>query len=259
MREPFSELFFMPTAPPYDFALCTAGKSSGALCFVSLGTQWTDEPPPLFFAALFGTRENISSQIAVQMSIDAFIETALEVAEAPADPSLPVSSTIVREAFKEANARVYQYAHRMGAGGTMGAVGAAACYAGGRFTMARVGSFGGYLVRQRDCMPLFERDEKQSTAGTLTRFIGANAQVLVDLASLEVAAGDLVAFTSIPEIEKSADVLSLSADGEPLAARGTKVLEGVMRAKPELSGHPIILSLLELIRPIIVLREIVEE
>jgi len=249
----------MPTAPPYDFALCTAGTGGGAMCFVSLGTEWRGEPPPLFFAALFGTRENISSQIAVQMSIDAFIEKALETAEAPRDPSISISSAIVREAFKEANTRVYQYAHRMGAGGTMGAVGAAGCYAGGRFTMARVGSFSGYLVRQRDCVPLFTSEEKPSAPGTLTRFVGANAQVLVDMATLEVSAGDLVAFTSLSGLEDSPVVSSLSSDGNSLAARGRKVIEDALRAKSELSGLPVILSLLELVRPIIVLREIVEE
>ncbi len=248
----------MPSSPSYDFALSTAGPAGGASCFVSLGTECRGEPPPLFFAALYGTRQNISSQIAVQMSIDAFVERAQETAASPPDSSLPLASVIVREAFKEANTRVYQYAHRMGAGGTMGAVGAAACYHSGRFTMARVGPFAGYFLRKKETTLLFEQSEKQSAAGTLTRFIGANAQILVDMATLEISPGDLLAFTSLPDVS-TAVAARLSAGGVALSDRAHSAVQDALSADPELSDRPVILSLLELLRPTIVLRQVFEE
>ncbi len=69
----------------YDFAVSRAGKPVGTStsCFISLGTENSKDGPPLFLSALEGLKDNFTSQIAVQMSTDAFVERALDAAASP--------------------------------------------------------------------------------------------------------------------------------------------------------------------------------
>lgn len=204
-----------------------------------------------------GVRGTITSQIAVKMAFDAALERSL-------DPTLgkttsPLASAVVREAFKEANARVYQYGHRMGAGGTMAASGVLAALADGRFTVGRVGSYEGFLFRAGAITPLFEPAEAQPrpTAGVLTRFIGANAQILVDLASLEVRDEDIIVFTTATLDSAALRICEeLLGSSLPLASKGTRLLRD-LQVKQD-AARPQILALLQVGRPTIVLREVIE-
>ena len=246
------------TQASYQFALVRQDLPDGvfALCmdrFLSLGV----ENAAFYGIVMNGLRNSITAQIAVKMALDAALERALETTSAESD--LPLASNVVRESFKEANSRVYQYGHRMGAGGSMGATGMIASYADSRFTMGRVGDYEGYLIRGGGFLPLFERAEKDiPKAGVRSRYIGANAQVLVDLASLEVLSGDLVAFTNLPLTNETSEVFREALDKSlPLTERATTAVKRVS-ALVGAADHQPILALLQIGRPTIVLREVVE-
>ncbi len=249
----------MTDAGQYSFAIAYGegeGQPASSSFFMTLGIT----RGPLFFAAAEGLRGSITSQIAVKMSTDAFLERSLDAAAAPAG-ELPQATLVVREAFKEANNRVYQYGHRMGRGGSMGALGAVACYAANRFTMARVGSYSGFLFRGGELVALFEGDAKREAdkAGVLARFIGANAQVLVDQASLEVHEGDVLVFSTYPAVPAlSAALVDVLGEKRPLADRAKTIVQEICAADPELAGKADVLALLHLGRPTIVLRDVVE-
>lgn len=160
---------------------------------------------PLLVSVVEGSRGSITSQIAVQLSAKAILNRALDFYAAYATGEVrlegPLATAVVREAFKQANHEVYTYAHRMGASGRVAATGFVAVYDGSRISVARVGRALSYILRDGELVSLY-RDEAvdalEQTPGVLERFIGANAQILVDLASVEVRKGDVILLANVP-------------------------------------------------------------
>lgn len=158
---------------------------------------------PLFFALIEGEKGSISSQIAVKISLTAMTNAvgALGGESAPAKglvKEYPASAEIVRIAMRDANKEVYDYAHRMFVGGKVAATGVVGAYDGSKVSIGKVGNYECILIRQGRLLPFFENAEKnEDRSGMLERFIGANAQILVDLASAAVEQGDIIAVSSI--------------------------------------------------------------
>ncbi len=224
--------------------------------FLSLGTQ----PGALFVCLLQGGGGGITAQIAVKMSVDAMVDQALSAVESPQASEHPFASEIVRRSFKEANTQVYQYGHRIGAGGRISATGMLLAVADGRCTVGRVGDYQGFLLRGNKLSPLFE-DLHATTSGpgALSRYIGANAQILVDLASVVVALGDRIVFCNFPVSESQhgelQDELTQNSELALLAQNACARLRAGMNSFP---AHPMLLGLLEVEQPTILLQEVVE-
>ena len=167
---------------------------------------------PLLLSFVEGVSGNITSQIAVQLSHDAIAERALEFAcelsrapESLAGGDDPLSLRFVREALKAANTGVYEYSHRMAAGGQVSATGFVASFDGVKFGLGQVGSYETYVWRSGQLEPFYDYSEEvldSSREGILRRFIGANAQILVDLAAVNVRQGDIVVLTSMCREER---------------------------------------------------------
>lgn len=172
----------------YQFALVRKSesvKSSQSINALTLGLT----PGPLLISALECTKESLTSRIAVRIGTDALVEKS-------ADEVTSNATTIVRQALKEANSRVYEYSHRMGAGGKMGASGLVAVFDGSSFTVGKVGAYLGYAWRSNEFVSLF-KDERSEQSGVLDRFLGANVQVLVDLATVPTQPGDICLITNV--------------------------------------------------------------
>lgn len=164
----------------------------------------TSVPHVLVVSALEGIRGSITSQIAVQLSNTELENTAIEVCEQAVVEShqYPLATEIVRRSLKRANEEVYRYAHKMQAGGKIAARGFLAAYDGARLTAACVGPFEGFLLREGKLSSLFDiKYSPNEKAGVLERFIGANSQLLVDLASVKVKKGDLFLLTTFSPAE----------------------------------------------------------
>ncbi len=219
----------------YQFCLSTLDdlQEARTLCGISATSELADERLLFRTAALSVNRERsplavvmmesqqaqggkgmIAKQIAVQMSLAAALERAHlahdEFLRGQVD-GVPCASHIVKEAFRAANHQVYEYAHRMSAGGQLAATGCIGCYDGERCTVARVGEFGNFLWRSGQLIELCEKSSSavargsapaygtgRHAGGVLQRFIGANSQILVDLASVKVREGDLLIISSFP-------------------------------------------------------------
>ncbi|MCB0323524.1 MAG: hypothetical protein KDD69_08120 [Bdellovibrionales bacterium] len=235
---------------------------------LSLGT----EKSPLLAAAVEGVKGSITSQIAVQMSIRAIVEAATAHVE-----TLPqvrraegaLATDIIRSAFKEANRQVYEYAHKMRAGGRIAATGFVSVYDGRRFSVARVGGFESYIWRQGAFSPLYEPQQAtaQTTPGILQRFIGANSQILVDLASVVVQEGDVLVVTSLPPSEAltrtASEILGSCAGPQDAARRIAQRgfwLQAAVGSGPEYALEKnIFVAVLTVGRPTISLTRVVEE
>ena len=193
--------------------------------------------------------------------MDAILENAFEVAAAPRT-DLPLASAIIRGAVKEANHQVYQYGHRMGRGGAMGALGAVACFAEDRFSMARLGQYSGYIFRAGKFASLFEAksDLAAERPGEISRYLGANAQVLVDLASVEVLPEDIFVFSSFNISGSNVEKLQACLFAPTSFADKAKEIVSLARDPDKsASERPRIVCLLQAERPTILLKNIVED
>lgn len=184
---------------PYQCACSTEAVSDGpvptlATALFSLGTR----PSPVFFSALEGVSTNIRSQIAVKMALDAMISEAPARFEAGERPDQSLALEIVRDVFREANSKVYEYSHRMGSGGQISAKGIVAVFDGNRVSIGQAGDYESYLWRGGKIVPFYERKDNVTLArgGVLERFIGANTKILVDLATVAVRKGDIIVITT---------------------------------------------------------------
>jgi len=172
---------------PYQFSCALSEETAFSFDFVSFSLD--TQPSPLVVGCFEGGKAGIGSQIAVRMSREACVRVALECQSQE-------GLDIVRNVLSEANQQVYQYGHRMAAGGQIAARGVVGVFDGDKMYLGQVGSFGHYLWRNNALHPFYEpaKDEQE---GVLTRFIGANAKVLVDLASVNLKNGDLVISTTL--------------------------------------------------------------
>lgn len=187
------------TIPPrLAWSECAAGlRGAAAGRRGRLLTTGFDPSSPLLFASAVAAGGGITGKIAEKMAIDHAIEEAIAISSEPPGGTVDQrAQEIVRSCFRRANRAVYDYAHQMGAGGSMGSslvIAAIEARIGAEplFSVGRVGPFEGYLFRDGRCLPLFG-ERWGAGEGTLTRFVGANAKILVDIASLELREGDLL-------------------------------------------------------------------
>lgn len=143
----------------------------------------------------------IASQIAVRLASEAVIEEAIRTEAELNDPVFGVQAPdLVRAAFREANQRVFEYAKKMSGSEGLIASGLIGIYDGERFSLGQVGRYESFLYRNKCAYRLCEapgfaeRKEPQDAAW----FIGGNAKVLVDLASVPLEPGDLVVLSTFP-------------------------------------------------------------
>ena len=180
----------------------SAGVDSGALvpCVraLSIGARRF----PIAVSIMQPVRAGIGSQIALKMSVDASVD---EPIRALVNDKVGDAMELLRLAFRESNKRVYEYAHRMGQGGNIAATGLMAVYDGQKMAVGCVGSFAAYLVRQGRVLNFLQEQVPMATvsgearlnAGVMGRFIGANAKILVDLASTQVEEKDMIVLASV--------------------------------------------------------------
>jgi hypothetical protein len=227
----------------------------------------------LVLAALEGVRGSITSQIAVQMSKTAIEDKACVICSgALPRGEHPLATEIVRETLREANAQVYVYAHKMQAGGKIAATGFVASFDGARLTAARVGKFESFLLRDGalsslyDQSPVSSETERDEKGGVLQRFIGANAQILVDLASVSIQPDDIIVLTSLsPGVELSQAVAEVLAQGSDLTILSKRIAEkglllSVLQGEDEDYSleKNIFVAVLRVARPPIALTEVIE-
>ena len=155
---------------------------------------------PVLCGVIEGVHASLGSHIAVKMARDALMGEAVDAVSRPADPATGVALEVIRGVFREVNAKVYDYGHRMAAGGQVSAKGLIAVCDGERVSIGQAGEYESFLQRGGKIMPFFDRSgaaEIKKHGGVLDRFIGANAKILVDLASVAVREGDFVIVTTL--------------------------------------------------------------
>ncbi len=222
---------------------------------------------PCMLAVAEAERSGITGQIALQITISAVKVKARSLAAEREEPL--TAARVVRETLREANQQVYQYAHSMGRGGQLAATAQVFAFDGQTFAVGRVGKYENYLWRGEELIRLHEGqtlENEKNQAGILRRFIGANAQVLVDLAAVKLYEGDTIVISSLPwrdEFEVQGRMIlresaSLETAAENLAILGAELTLVPRGALSYVLGAGVFVGLLHVGRPVVALKQKIE-
>jgi len=173
------------------------------------------KPSQVVFAGSSAVRDSVASHVAYRLALDYFLvgvehhyTSSAGTARALGDEDGVVS--VLEEAFRSANTSVYGFGHKMAAGGRMAASLLGVVIEGGRLATGRVGYGSVYLFRNGQLFPFFEspqvgeskvgdaQEHPSEYESRMMAFIGSNAMVDVELASVELLPEDIVCVFSRP-------------------------------------------------------------
>jgi hypothetical protein len=198
------------------------------------------EPSRMVFAGSSAARESLGSQVAFKLAIDYFVK-GIESSYATVlrNPQLGKGDDeivkVLEDAFRSANSSVYSFGHKLSAGGRMAAALLGVAIHDGRLATGRVGFGSVYLFRKNQLYPFFEAPEGETEkigdarefpddfATRKYSFIGSNALVDVEMASVELQGEDIICafsrpLTSLNETLLFESLEGLFTDGFPLVA-----------------------------------------
>lgn len=193
--------------PQFDYqsAIYQAGTpgsvSGSSLRYVSFSRIRANNP--LFTAIIEGAQESIGGQIAVKITLEAMVKHILELPEHYFGLELHKQdrNKAVQEVFQVANARIYEYGHRMTGAGKICAQGIVSIFDGDRVSIAQVGRFESFLWRDKKVLRFHQSGvklyESERQGEGLARYIGATQDISVDVASVRVKDSDVIVVTSL--------------------------------------------------------------
>jgi len=175
------------------------------------------QPGTMVMAGSVAVRSSIGSQVACKLSLQHFVsavldhfdrsastagvvpETASMIGATAPDTSPPVVSLeLLEKAFKAANDSVYQFGHKLAAGGRLSTSLIGLVIQKNLIAAGRVGHGNAYLCREGEVFPFFETllDPRLGNAiqpGQLTDgYVGSQSMVSVELASVPLKPRDVI-------------------------------------------------------------------
>lgn len=140
-------------------------------------------------------REGIGGKVASKLALEQFAAGALAYFQDPKkqlhdkEPSIEA----LERAFKEANSSVYDFGHKLAAGGRLAASLFGLIVDSRLAAAGRAGEGGAYLARTGELFPFFEIARTlQPQDGVAERGIGVHSLVTVELASVALQPGDRI-------------------------------------------------------------------
>lgn len=158
----------------------------------------------LVLGVSIAAKESISSQVACKLGLEHFINGVLDYYDVKAESEQfltageieqlsPIGLEVLEAAFKKANSSVYQFAHKLAAGGRMSSSLLGVVLENKIIAAGKVGPGNVYLYRDRELFPFFEvRKPGDPVPNEVTHegLVGAHSFVSVELASIPVEEGD---------------------------------------------------------------------
>lgn len=160
------------------------------------------EPGSMLFAGSCAERAAIGGQVASKLALQHFLIgaeesldfAATEIVDRADSGSSEGSLAAIESGFRTANSAVYDFGHKLSAGGRMAASLISVFITSGLIAAGRVGKGVAYLSRRGEIFPFFsDRSTFQESPS-----IGSNSIVSVELASVPAEAGDIVIVFSDP-------------------------------------------------------------
>lgn len=140
------------------------------------------KPGTAYLVGASPLRSKLGSQVAARLAIDKFLE------------SLPDNENVddrLEKAFSAANSAIYEFGHKLAAGGRMSTTLIALCVENGEAHCARVSGGDVLLYRKGDLFSFFDSPPIDSDAG-----LGGASLVSVQLSNIELNEFDRIIFLS---------------------------------------------------------------
>ena len=180
------------------------GASLDTSSYVALNP--CQRPGSLVVAGACAARGNIGGQVACRLALEHFVDGVFEhyseayrlngnAAQYNAEGAQESSVAILESAFKRANSSVYDFGHKLAAGGRMAASLIGLVVEDKVIAAGKVGSGSAILLRGGELFPFFEiADEsaQQNIAPNNEGFVGSNSLVSVELACVPSCEDDLI-------------------------------------------------------------------
>lgn len=158
------------------------------------------KPGCLVLAGSSAVRDSVGSQVACKLGIEHFVEGVLDFFKdrdsAHSDDSQPnreLSVKVLEAAYRRANRSVYEFGHKLSAGGRMSASLLGVVIEDDVVVAGRVGLGGAYLFRNKELYPFFDQSALQKRPKSE---LGVNSLVAVELASIRAAESDIIVLFS---------------------------------------------------------------
>ena len=153
-------------------------------------------PGSLVAATALAARKGVGSQVGCRLALDHSGDGVLDFYEKPsanlgADPTIEPGLALLEYAFRHANDAVYNFGHKLAAGGRLAASFLALSIENTNAVLGRVGRGSGYLYRGKELFPFFAGESEGATELS-TNYLGEHSAVSVALASVPVRAEDIL-------------------------------------------------------------------
>lgn len=175
------------------------------------------KPGSLVLAGASAIRSSLGAQVACKLSLDHFVEGVLSYlarAEGPLTHNTEVSQAVLEAAFKQANTSVYDFGHKLAAGGRLAASLIGLVIEDSVVAAGRVGEWSAYLLREGMIFPFFDdaAGEIDASHGGNDRFVGAKSLVTIETATVPVQEEDTIFIFSSLLDDQQLRLLSLACE-----------------------------------------------
>ena len=145
---------------------------------------------------------SLGAKVATRLALDHFVEGVLNYTSSIDDfDSHSLSHNIVAEGFKNANRSVYDFGHKLSAGGRMKACLTTLAVVNGAVSVAKVGNGNVYLYRDKKIYSFFEEQSD------LSNNVGENSRVSVEFSDIDLEKGDKILLFSRKLTNMESDTL----------------------------------------------------
>jgi len=169
-----------------------AGASTDNSSYVAVNPR--SKPGSLVMGVSIAAKESISSQVACKLGLEHFMDGVLDYYDAKDAQGrlFPISLEVLEVAFKKANSSVYQFGHKLAAGGRMSSSLLGVVLEDKIIAAGKVGPGNVFLQRAGELFPFSEPAPPPSPTDFVAHeaLIGAHSAVSVELASIPVEQGD---------------------------------------------------------------------
>ena len=182
-------------------------------------------PGSLVLSVSTAAKDSISSQVACKLGLEHFVDGVLDYYEnnfpeqdkQSVENTRSISLEVLETAFKKANTSVYQFAHKLAAGGRMASTLMGVVLEDKIIAAGKVGPGNVFLFRKGELFPFFENN--QSPRGDIAHetLIGAHSFVSVELASVPAEEGDrIIVFPFTVKDDEKAELKKLLTSSDSL-------------------------------------------
>ena len=196
------------------------------------------QPGSLVAAGAVAARDNLGGQVGCRLALEHFVEAMLDGAsdatreKRTAAEAEDLCVTILEGAFRRANTSVYEFGHKLAAGGRMAASLVGFYVTDGLIAAGRAGGVSAYLFRGPEVCPFFsEAPDGEKNTG----FVGENSVLTVELSSIELQPHDLiVALPTILDADQQVRLREYVCQEDLMAAGELEGLVEMLYSDPEL-------------------------